>query len=117
DPVVRSQPGGVQSYVWQDLRNYYLSRGEPLPKGAFQAVNQLLTLAGQQRREETGQTRGITSSMIAPHLDSRPLGATPEGPQHRVVYLTAHIVEGQTVLSHQTHDFGFALPQNLDTLN
>jgi hypothetical protein len=34
-----------------------------------------------------------------------------------VVYLTAHIVEGQTVLSHQTHDFGFALPQNLDTLN
>jgi hypothetical protein len=128
DPEVRAQPGGVQSYVWQDLRNYYLSRGEPLPSGAFAAVNQLLSLAGQQRRaqtelskayarrEETGQPISVHAGMIAPHLDTRPLDQQKQGAQHRVVYLTAHIIDGQTVLSHQTHDFGYALPQSLDTL-
>jgi len=129
DPEVRRQPGGIQQYVWQDLRNYYLSRGEPLPTGAFQAVNQLLVLAGQQRRaqtelsrayrlqEETGLPQGIHAGMIAPHLDTRAPGAQTGGAQHRVVYLTSHVVEGQLVLSHQTHDFGFALPQSLTTLN
>lgn len=129
DPEVRRQPGGVQQYVWQDLRNYYLSRGEPLPAGAFQAVNQLLGLAGEQRRaqlelsrayrlrEETGRPVAIHAGMIASHLDTRSLSDMPEGAQHRVVYLTSNIIDGQQVLSHQTHDFGFALPQSLDTLN
>src|SRR6266702_3258651 len=129
DPVVRATPGGVQQYVWQDLRNYYLSRGEPLPAGSFNAVNQLLGLAGQQRRaqlelskayrlrEETGQPVSVHAGMISTHLDTRALNEMPEGAQHRVVYLTSNIVDGVSILSHQTHDFGYALPQNLDTLN
>jgi len=129
DPQVRATPGGVQQYVWQDLRNYYLSRGEPLPPGSFAAVNQLLSLAGQQRRaqlalssayrqrEETGQPGTITAGMISTHLDTRALGEQKEGAQHRVVYLTSNIVDGRPILSHQTHDFGYALPQTLDTLN
>lgn len=128
DETVRRTPGGVQQYVWQDLRNYYLSRGEPLPAGSFQAVNQLLTLAGQQRRaqielskayrlrEETGRPVGIHAGMIASHLDARALNDRPEGSQHRVVYLTSNIVDGEAIISHQTHDFGYALPDNLDTL-
>jgi hypothetical protein len=129
DPVVRATPGGVQQYVWQDLRNHYLSRGEPLPAGSFAAVNQLLSLAGQQRRaqlelsrayrlrEETGQPVSLHAGMIAPHLDARGLAQRPEGAQHRVVYLTSNIVNGEPILSHQTHDFGYALPQSLDVLN
>ena len=128
DPAVRSVPGGVQQYVWQDLRNYYLSRGEPLPPGAFAAVNQLLSLAGQQRRatleltkaiqtsQRTGRPLGLTSTMVAPHLDTRGLDAMPEGAQHRVVYLTSHVIDGIPYQSYQTHDFGYALPQNLGTL-
>src|SRR5881397_2655299 len=129
DPTVRRTPGGVQQYVWQDLRNYYLARGEPLPRGSFAAVNQLLSLAGQQRRaqlelskgyrirEETGRNPSIHAGMIAPHLDTRALNEMPEGARHRVVYLTSNVVEGEAILGHQTHDFGYALPQTLNSLN
>jgi hypothetical protein len=129
DPALRAIPGGVVQYVWQDIQQHYAARGESLPAGSFQAVNQLLSLAGQQRRaqlalsrsalaaEETGRPQAITAAHIAPHLDTRALNAMPGGAQHRVVYLTQEIVEGQPVLSYRTHDFGFALPQTLATMN
>jgi hypothetical protein len=128
DPVLRAQPGGIQAYVWADLRNEYLSRGEPLPAGAFQAVNQLLGWAGQQRRaslnlaeamslsERSGLEQAITADMTAPHLDTRALNEMITGPQHRVVYLTQELVEGEPVLSYRTHDLGFDLPQSLSGL-
>lgn len=128
DPVVRATPGGVQQYVWQDLKNYYLSRGEPLPPGAFGAVNQLLSLAGQQRQaaanlskaintvETTGLDQGVLSPMIAPHLDTRNIQDMALGPQHRVVYQTTELVEGEPVLSYRTHDFGYDLPQSISAL-
>lgn len=129
DPAVRSTPGGVQMYVWQDLRNYYLSRGEPLPAGAFGAVNQLLNLAGQQRQaalnlskavafaERTGIDQAIVGGHIAPSIDTRPLDAQLGGAQHRVVYETVQVVDGEPVYSYLTHDFGFDLPQSVSALN
>jgi hypothetical protein len=128
DPQVRSQPGGVQMYVWQGLQNDYLSRGEALPAGAFQAVNQMLSLAGQHRRaasllssalagsEQTGFDRSILAEMSAPSLDSRAINDMPLGPQFRAVYLTQDIVEGEPVLSYKTHDLGYNLPQSVSAL-
>lgn len=128
DSQVRATPGGVQMYVWQSLTNEYAGRGETLPRGAFAAVNQLLGLAGRQRRaeqelgrarltmEETGLDQAVTGSMIAPHLDSRPLSEQVAGAQYRVVYLTQELVDGDPVLSYRTHDFGYDLPQSLGGL-
>lgn len=119
----------VQSYVWNDIRQYYAERGEPLPPGAFQAVNQLLSLAGQQKRAQVnlaaGLSRqeqgpfnvGITQEMTAPHLDTRALNEMPLGPQHRVVYITQDLVEGEPVLTYKTHDYGYNLPQSIAQLN
>lgn len=128
DPAVRAQPGGIQQYVWQALTNEYASRGETLPQGSFQAVNQLLSLAGQQRRageelsaalrrEEAGPFAvAIDANMAAPHLDTRALNEQVLGPQHRVVYITQDLVEGEPVLSYKTHDFGYNLPQSIADL-
>lgn len=129
DPVVRSQPGGVQMYVWQGLRNDFLSRGEPLPPGSFQAVNSLLALAGQVRQasanlsaslataERTGFDQAVLGSHVAPSLDTRSLGEMAAGPQHRLIYMTQELVEGEPVLSFRTHDFGYDLPQSISALN
>lgn len=128
DPVVRSQPGGVQQYVWGALTNHYASRGETLPPGGLAAVNQLLSLAGQMRRasgelsgalathQGTGFDQAITGSMISSHLDARPLSEQKLGRQYRAVYLSQEIVEGEPVLSYRTHDFGSDLPQSTSAL-
>jgi hypothetical protein len=128
DPAIRAVAGGVQMYVWQDLRNEYLSRGESLPAGAFQAVNQLLSLAGQQRRasaalseaflrkEQTGLEAALLSNHTAPAIDSRALNDMVSGPQHRVIYRSLLLVEGEPILQEFTHDFGFDLPQSLSGL-
>lgn len=129
DPTVRATPGGVQSYVWAAITRDFVSRGEPLPAGAFQAANQLLSLAGQQRRagevlsaglrsqEEGPFDVALTADFAAPHLDTRALNEQVLGPQHRVVYLTQDLVEGEPVLSYKTHDFGYNLPQSIADLN
>jgi hypothetical protein len=128
DPAIRAVPGGVQQYVWADLRQEYERRGLPLPSGAFQAVNQMLSWAGSQRQasarlaagmvlaERSGLDQAIGAEMTAPHLDTRALNEMVTGPQHRVVYLTQELVEGEPVLSYRTHDFGFDLPQSLSGL-
>jgi len=128
DPAVRAQPGGVQSYVWQALTQHYESRGEPMPAGGLAAVNQRLSLAGQQRQaserlsgalataERTGLAQALTGSMIASHLDARPLSDQALSLQHRVTYMSQEIVDGEPVLSYRTHDFGFDLPQSTDSL-
>lgn len=129
DPAVRAQPGGVQSYVWQSLTQEYEARGVAMPAGGFQAVNQLLSLAGQQRQAglnlaagqsilaQTSLDQAVTANMIAPHLDTRALNEQVLGPQHRMVYLTQELVEGEPVLSYRTHDFGYDLPQSISALN
>ena len=129
DPEVRSQPGGVQMYVWQGLKNDFLSRGEPLPAGSFAAVNSMLAWAGQQRQasaslaatlataERTGFDQAILGAHIAPSLDTRSAGEMAAGAQHRVIYLTQELVEGEPVLSYRTHDFGYDLPQSVSALN
>lgn len=129
DPRIRAIPGGVQQYVWADLREEYTARGLALPPGAFQHVNQLLSLAGQQRRAQGELSAGlrrqeegpfnvtVTAQMTAPHLDTRALNEMPLGPQHRVVYLTQDLVEGEPVLSYKTHDFGYDLPQSIADLS
>lgn len=129
DPEVRGIPGGVQQYVWAAIREDYPAGGEPLPSGAFQAVNQLLSLAGTQRRAQAELAAGlrrqeegpfnvaIEANMAAPHLDTRALNEMVLGPQHRVVYITQDLVEGEPVLSYKTHDFGYNLPQSIAELN
>lgn len=128
DPEIRRAPGGVQQYVWQGLRNEYLARGEPLPPGAFQAVNQLFSLAGQQRRAQanlarslatqarTGLAQGVAAEHVTPHLDTRAPNEMTEGARYRVVYRTVTLVDGQPVTHYETHDFGYALPRSLDDL-
>lgn len=128
DPEVRSQPGGIQSYVWASLNSFYLSRGETTPPGSFQAVNTLLSLAGQQYRaqatlgqavnalDRTGVDQAIHAGMIAPAVDAGPLGSQPLGPQYRITYEALAMVEGQPVFLTLTHDAGFDLPQSLSGL-
>jgi hypothetical protein len=128
DPTVRATPGGVQQYVWQSIRNDYLSRGEPLPAGAFQAVNALLSLAGQQRQaslnlstalgrlERTGIDSGIGSEHIAPAIDSTARPQSSFAPQYRAIYRTEQIIDGERTTSILTHDFGFDLPQSASEL-
>lgn len=128
DPEVRARPGGVQQYVWQAVTNEFAARGEPLPQGSFQAVNQLLSLAGQQRRasmalaqglglaERSGLDQAVTGEMISSHLDARPLGEQGLGRGYRAVYLSKEIVDGEEVLSYRTHDFGPDLPQSVSGL-
>lgn len=129
DPSLRAVPGGVTQYAWEAIKQDYLARGEALPPNSFQAVNQLMSLAGQQRRagevlsaglrraEEYGFDQSVTQAMTAPHLDTRALNEMTLGPQHRVVYLTQDLVEGEPVLSYKTHDFGYNLPQSISQLN
>jgi hypothetical protein len=129
DPEIRAQAGGVQQYVWAAVRDYYLSRSEPLPARSFEAVNALLSLAGEQRQaglnlsrslatfERTGIDQSIDSGHIAPSIDSRPLNAQLGGAQHRAIYLSQELVDGEPVLSYRTHDFGFNLPQSVSALN
>ena len=128
DPQARARPGGVVQMAWQSVQADYAARGVALPAGAFQAANQLLALAGQERRAQanlsaalTRQEKGpfsvaITAEMAAPHLDTRALNEMPLGPQHRVVYLTQDLVEGESVLSYKTHDYGYNLPQSIAQL-
>ena len=128
DPELRNRPGGVTQYAWAAVTQDFAARGEPLPAGAFQAVNQLLSLAGQQRRaqqelsaglsrqEEGPFNQAILSNMAAPHLDTRALNEMVLGPQHRVVYITQDLVEGEPILSYKTHDFGYNLPQSIADL-
>lgn len=127
DPEVRGIPGGLQQYIWSNIREDF-PRGSQLPPGAFQAVNQLLSLAGQQRQAElalaravsfvqqTGIDQSVDVSFTAPHLDTRALNEMVLGPQHRVVYLTEDLVNGEPVLSYKTHDFGYNLPQSISAL-
>lgn len=128
DPQVRATPGGVQQYVWQSLNNYYLSRGEAIPRGSFQAVNALLSLAGQQRNaglnlsqslarlERTGIDQAITAAHIAPAIDSTARPQTRFAPQFRAIYQTAQIIDGERQISTLTHDFSYDLPQSLSGL-
>lgn len=128
DPEVRAQPGGVQSYVWASLNTFYLSRGETPPPGSFQAVNALLSLAGEQYRAQatlgqalssfgrTGTDRAIDANMISRAVDAAPLGSQPLGPQYRITYEAMAMVEGQPVFLTLTHDAGYDLPQSLSGL-
>lgn len=128
DPAVRAQPGGIQQYVWQGLTNEFASRGESLPQGAFQHVNQLLSLAGQQRRaaqalaesftvrEQSGFEQALSANHLAPAIDTRALNEQVLGPQARVIYRASLLVEGEPVLQYYTHDFGYDLPQSLGNL-
>lgn len=115
DPVVRAQPGGIQQYVWQSISNDFLSRGEAIPPGAFQAVNRGISLAAQQYRSEQNLSRalagfartGIDQSIsaqdhIAPSIDARPLDQLPLGPTYRVTYLTSTLVGGEPLLHYET---------------
>lgn len=128
DPEVRAQPGGVQQYVWASLNNYYASRGESLPKGSFQAVNRLLSLAGQQRAaqlslsrtlaavEQSGVDRMLAAQQIAPSVNARPLSQLALGPEYRVTYVSSHIVDGVPQRVTLTHDLGRDLPQSASQL-
>ena len=128
DPLAVAAPGGLTAFTWAQINADYAARGEPLPQGAFQAVNQLRSLAGTQHRAEQvladavqRQQQGpfdvaIEANMIAPHLDTRALNEMVLGPQHRVVYLTEDLVDGQPILSYKTHDFGYHLPQSISAL-
>ena len=128
DPVVRSTPGGVQQYVWAAVTRDFVSQGLPLPRGAFQAVNALLSLAGQQRAaglnlarslatfNTTGIDQGITSAHIAPAIDSTARPQTAFAPQFRAIYRTQQIIDGERQTSYLTHDFGFDLPQSASAL-
>ena len=128
DPAVRSVPGGVQQYVWQGLTNYYASRGEPLPKGSFQAVNRLLSLAGQQRAAQLNLAQAldtfsrskveqyISPAHISPAIDATLPSAGAFGNQYRLIYQNHYILNGQEVTQIETHDLGYDLPQSLTQL-
>lgn len=118
DPVVRSQPGGVQSYVWASVRQDFLSRGDPLPAGSFAAVNELLSLAGQQRRARnelqsasnevfrSGRDQTlIEGSHTALDIDARfPHGDSRE--RWRVGFEYSVLVDGQEVMLRGLWDVG-----------
>jgi hypothetical protein len=128
DPQVRALPGGVQQYMWQSLNNDYLSRGESLPQGSFQAVNTLLSVAGQQRQaslrlseaqlgmEQTGFNAPILAQHIAPAIDAEPSHLQPFGPQYRITYMSQEIIDGEAFANYRTHDSGLYLPQSLNQL-
>jgi hypothetical protein len=129
DPVVRSQPGGMQQYVWQTLSNDYLSRGEAFPPGSFLAVNTLLSLAVQQRRASerlgeglnafgrTGIDQSLDAGMIAPGVDSSPLGSQPLGPQYRLSIegIFEDPLAGDVAIN-LSYDLGYNLPQSMSGL-
>ena len=128
DPEVRAVPGGVQMYVWQSIRNDYLSRGESIPAGSFQAVNALLSLAGQQRAAnerlqralDTYQRTGLDQAILGDHMnadiDSRAPNAMPLGPSLRIRFEAGMIVDGQTIFSSFTWDPGLNPPQSASEL-
>lgn len=128
DPQVRATPGGVQQYVWQSVRNDFLSRGENLPPGSFQAVNQLLGLAGQQRRavqnlnraisdyQRTGLDQAITAQHLAADIDSRSLDARLGGDRYRIRFQAPMTIEGELVNVPLTWDPGLELPQTVSGL-
>lgn len=128
DPTVRATPGGIQSYVWQSIQNDYISRGESLPAGSFQAVNTLLRAAGEQYRaasnlssalsslEVNNQDVALTSAHWSNAVDARPLDQQPLGPQFRVTYMTQNIIDGEAVMAHQTWVAGYSLPESVSGL-
>lgn len=128
DPEVRAQPGGVQSYVWQSIRNDYLSKGEPLPAGSFQAVNALLSLAGAQRRasdaldrsikdfQRTGIDSAITAEHLAPDIDSRGLGDQAGGALYRIRFEAPMAAGEDQFFSRFTWDPGLEVPQTISEL-
>lgn len=128
DPLVRDQPGGVQQYVWQSVRNDYLSRGEPLPPGSFQGVNALLSLAGQQRRaaaqlgkaidayQLTGRETALTSEHMSPDIDTRPLSAQLTGPRLRIRFGAQMTLQGELIVQNFTWDPGLNVPQTVGGL-
>src|SRR5205823_4224852 len=106
----------------------FLSKREPLPPGSFQAVNSLLSLAGQQRRatdeldraiatyRRTGLDQALTGAQIAPDIDSRSLDARLGGAMYRIRYEAAVQVEGDIVMTRFTWDPGLELPQTVSGL-
>ena len=128
DPTVRATPGGVQMFVWQSLNNYYLSRGDALPQGAFGAVNSLLSLAGEQRRAgfslsqalKTWQSSGLDQAITADHvgrsIDSSTFGGFTGLLQYRVIYQTTDIVDGEPQTSYRTWVAGRDLPESTSGL-
>jgi hypothetical protein len=127
-PEVYRPAGGLQAYVWGQVRTYYAKRGQALPQGAFQAVNALLGAAGTQNRaaialsrtmrlqERTGFTQALTAAHIAPAVDTRSLSQMPRGPRYKVVYRSLRSQGGISVVKDKTHIFGYALPQDLSSL-
>ena len=128
DPDLRAQPGGVAQYVWASVRNDYLSRGESLPAGSFQAVNELLSLAGQQRRaaqelqraidtyQRTGLDQAITASHWAEDINARPLNMRGIGTAGIIRFTADYTAQGVTLpmrISHRTPTFW---PQSVSEL-
>lgn len=128
DPELRGRPGGIQQYVWASVRNDYLGRGEAIPAGAFQAVNQLLSLAGQQRRasnelaqsidlwQRAGLDQALTSSHWSWDVNARDLNQQPLGPNGIVRFTAVYEVEGESVLMRLSDRFGAAWPQSVGDL-
>lgn len=123
DPAVRATPGGAMQYVWQGITNDFLSAGQPLPPGAFQAVNELWrwsssvvqadsNLARSLRNfDASGRDQAIDASHIADSINGRPLDQRPEGSQFSVIYRTVYSFQGETFTDTFQHDFGYSLPE------
>ena len=128
DPEITGTPGGPMSYVWQGIANDFYSQGQPLPPGAFQAVNDLWRWSSQVIQADTALSQAlarqeissspvtINAAHIVDALDARPLDQRPEGSQYRVVYRTVYSVGGETFTDTFQHDFGYQLPQTMDAL-
>jgi hypothetical protein len=128
DPDVRAQPGGVQQYVWASVRSDFLSRGENLPPNSFAAVNELLSLAGQQRAantrlqaainsyQKTGLDAAIMAEHTAPDIDSRALNEQLLGPAFRIRYEAPFMADGGEIFLPLTWDPGIQIPQSISEL-
>ena len=129
DPAIRATPGGAMMHVWQSIYSDFQNAGQPLPAGAFQAVNQMWTWTSQVTQADrvlsrglatldaSGQDQAIHAGMIADALNARPLDQRPEGSQFRAIYRTVYSLGGETFTDTFTHDFGYSLPATLDQLN
>lgn len=85
--------------IWGALRSVLAPNGEPLPSGAFQAVNQLRGLAASVRNaaESFGKANDsdlVTSTMVSQNINSRDALQQALAPSYEIRYQATLTIDG-----------------------
>lgn len=109
--------------LWAAVKHSSDLAGETLAPGAFQRMNELRSLAGQQIRADSalarlGPTATITSEHIAFDINSRSVFDQVASPRYRVTFTVSgtNIRTGETTDFRLTDTFGLSLPHTKQDL-